>query len=150
MTSATALHIDYNSAPKSLNQIITQNGLEMYLELINQFSPLFWFTFPEDVEALVELDKAIIYKRVIPKNDEETAYLVGMKRFGNEITSIHTMPITAITQYESKYIAATLDGKAFMTSNLSFGQIDPILLVTICQKLNEEGLGDRFGVPPYF
>lgn len=150
MTTTTLLPADFESAPKSIDEIITKNGHELILEQLNQFSPLFWLKFPDDIETLVELDEAIIYKRLVPHRDEETAFLVGMTRYGEEVKSIHTMPVIAITQYENKYIAATLDGRAFMTSNLSFSHIHPVLLITICQKLNEEGLGDKFGVPPFF
>lgn len=109
-------------------------------EELNQFAK------PLDVTHFKQtLEDAFVYKRVLPTLNQSVLCLVGF--IEGRQTCFHTSPIESFDKKEN--VVLTVNHSFYKVKNFVSGKPHPNLLMFICFKFHQEGLGDRFGMLPF-
>ncbi len=134
--------------PQCIDDIIRDHREELVLEIVKDHTSLvFWI--PYHVHSIkAELDKAILYKRIMPGILEEAYYLAGLIQDGNRIRTVHSASVISVNIWENT--VTTEYGESYIVKEFQYEHVESLLLVTICQQLNEEGLGEYYGVPGFY
>jgi hypothetical protein len=130
--------------PKSIDEIIRKNRDKLCLELVNRDELTLIHRDLPITNFKGSLSGVCIYRRRILINGLSSIAAVGWVE--NRLR--HTSSIVA---YDPKTnVILTHSGSHYVINDFIEGEPDFSILTFICVMLHHEGVGDYFGVPPFF
>lgn len=134
--------------PKSIDDIIRKNRDKLRLESVEKHEMETIHRSLPITNFKGALNDVFIYRRRVLVNDISSIAAIGWVDTPYGVKLRHTSSIVAFDPDAN--VILTYSGSHYIINNFLQGDPDFSILTFICVMLHHEGIGNYFGVPPFF